>query len=267
MAGGRATPPTVIIAAQSDRPVAIKTSRNPSAKRTAILLRRPASAKGPGHLLHAIRKSIERGEAMKAITLLLLTLAALAVVGCSDNPAQPVSPTDKSAVVPGSLEKNAAREFTSTASARFDDPPFIVNPGFSKTLPDGKMILRGMLLKSRFDVTYPGDGPGSPPDLLSGDAVLEMNFTADPSTGEMTCWGKQTVTPDAPEALGGIWEFTWNGKGTFIPGVGWVSPLKQVGHGRGGVLTGMQVFGNLTTTVREFPVDWDGVGDGFIKSH
>ena len=204
---------------------------------------------------------------MKAITLLLLTLAALAVVGCTDNPAQPVSPTDKSAVVPGSLEKNAAREFTSTASARFDDPPFIVNPGFSKTLPDGKMILRGMLLKSRFDVTYPGEGPGSPPDLLSGAAVLEMNFTADPSTGEMICWGKQTVTPDAPEALGGIWEFTWNGKGTFIPGVGWVSPLKQVGHGRGGVLTGMQVFGNLTTTVREFPVDWDGVGDGFIKSH
>ncbi len=204
---------------------------------------------------------------MKAITLLLLAFVVLAEVGCSDNPAQPVSPTDNPAVVPGSLEKNAAREFTSTASARFDDPPFIVDPGFSKTLPDGKMILRGMLLKSRFDVTYPGEGPGSPPDLLSGDAVLEMNFTTDPSTGEMTCWGKQTVTPDAPEALGGIWEFTWNGKGTFVSGVGWVSPLKQVGHGRGGALTGMQVFGNLTTTVREFPVDWDGVGDGFVKSH
>jgi len=32
----------------------------------------------------------------------------------------------------------------------------------------------------------------------------------------------------------------------------WVTPLKEVGHGTGGALTGMQFFGELVSTVRGF---------------
>ena len=201
---------------------------------------------------------------MKTVAVLLVALLALAMVGCSEDSTLPVSPTDQSAMAPRSLEKRAARMFTSTASPNLQDP--IIDPGSSRILPDGKMIVRGMILRSRFDAVFADEGPGAQADLVTGNGVLEMNFTADPLAGEMFAWGTLTITPDAPEAEGGKWEISWHGKGA-LTAQGWVTPLKEVGHGTGGALTGMQFFGELVSTVRGFPADWEGVGEGCIVIH
>jgi hypothetical protein len=201
---------------------------------------------------------------MKLASFALLLMASMAFVlaGCSDNSSQPVSSTDQSASVPVPLGKVVISEFTSTAGPDLSDPDhLVINPGFEKT-PDGKMIARGAVERSLFNATF---GPGVT-DLVSGNGVLEMNFTADPLSGEMFGWGKLTVKPGAPEAQGGVWEITWNGKGSLTE-LGWVVPLKMIGHGNGGALTGMQLSGDLTITLWGLPDGWMGTGNGVIKSH
>jgi hypothetical protein len=203
---------------------------------------------------------------MKILSVALLLAASVAFValGCSDNPTEPVLPADQSTVVPPSLGKDISGGFSEEVGP-FSNNPFevVLDPGFTKN-PDGKSIGRGLLLKTFFKAAFPGDFPGT--DLLSGDGVLEMNFNGDLVAGELFTWGKLTVTPCAPEAGGGVWEITWSGKGTLTP-QGWVTPLKQVGHGKGGALTGMQLTGDLVVTLWELPVGWTGTGNGFIRAH
>ena len=195
-----------------------------------------------------------------AFAMLLMATTGLLVLGCSDNSTPVVSPTDQSATVTGPLGKVEIREFTSTAGP---DPAFVVlDPGFQKSA-DGKMVVRGLVEKSVFNATF-ADGET---DLLSGNGVLELNYTVDLVAGEMMGWGKLTITPTAPEANGGVWEIGWKGPGWFVENVGWVTAAKMIGRGRGGAINGMQLNATLNLVTWEIPFGWTGTGNGCIKSH
>ena len=192
--------------------------------------------------------------------LVLFAFVGLLLLGCSDQLQSPVSPTDQSISGLGSLEKSIIREFTAIMVPTGGDP----NAGFTK-YPDGKIIMRGILQTINLNVTYP-DGRTDLPDLLSGTGDLELNGTVDIIAGTGFFWGKLTLTPAAPEALGGQWQLTWHGKG-ILGASGWIVPLKELGHGEGGALTGIQVFldNNIKAAPAFFP--WTGAVNGYTKSH
>jgi len=204
---------------------------------------------------------------MKTVALLLIAIMALAVVGCSDDSTPPVSPTDQPAIASGSLGKNLIRPFTVTVGPISPNPlATVINPG-STWDPDGKTMVRGMLLRTFFTAVFPPEDQG--PNLLTGTGVLDMNFKVDPGTGVIFVWGKLTVTPTEFDVQGGVWEMSWEGKGTYYDANGAiypVAPLKMVGHGKGGVLTGMQLSAEVTI-IGGPPVDWGGAGDGLLKTH
>ena len=203
-------------------------------------------------------------KALKCFAV-LFSFVGLTLVGCSDQLQSPVSPTDQSISGLGSLEKSIIREFTAIMVPTGGDP----NAGFTK-YPDGKIMLRGhrgnVLFTAEF---FPGD---TDPDLLSGPGEVEINGIIDPVTGVGQFHGKLTLRPEAPEAAGGEWEFTWHGEATFsltawLNGPGWTLTIRDVGHGNGGALTGMQCRMDL---IISFPPDmstWTGKGHGFIISH
>jgi len=204
---------------------------------------------------------------MRAITLLLLAFVALAVVGCSDYSTPPVSPADQSAIVPGSPGKNLIRSFTVTVGPFSPDPAVTVIDLGSTREPDGKTMVRGMVVRSFFAAVFPPEDDG--PDLLTGTGVLEMNFNLDPRTGALFGWGKLTVTPTEFDVKGGVWEISWQGKGTYYSATGAVYPVlpsKMVGHGSGGALSGMQLSVEVTI-VGGPPLAWGGAGGGTLKSH
>jgi hypothetical protein len=206
---------------------------------------------------------------MKTVALALLLMATMAfvVVGCSDTPTQPVSPTDQAAIASGSLGKNLIRPFNVTVGPLSPNPFVTVLDTGSTWYPDGKTMIKGMLLRTFFNAAFPAGDNG--PDLLTGTGVLEMNIKLDPVTGVLFTWGKLTVTPGASGAEGGKWEISWEGKGTYYDPTGAVYPvvpLKMVGRGNGGVLTGMQISADVTI-VGGPPVNWGGAGGGLLKSH
>ena len=94
----------------------------------------------------------------------------------------------------------------------------------------------------------------------------------DPTVGTGKWYGKLLLRPEASEAAGGEWEFTWHGESMFSltaweDGPGWILTIRDVGHGNGGALTGMQCRMEL---IISFPPDmstWTGTGHGFIISH
>ena len=204
---------------------------------------------------------------MKTLALLLMAILALAVVGCSDDSTPPVSPTDQSAIAPSSLGKPLIRPFAVTVGPFSPDPYVtVLDPG-STWYPDGKMMVRGIALRTFFTAVFPPEDHG--PNFLTGTGVLEMNFRLDPGTGVLFGWGKLTVTPTGFDVQGGVWEISWEGKGTYYDATGAVYPVlptKMVGHGKGGVLTGMQLSAEVKI-VGGPPVDWGGAGDGLLKSH
>jgi hypothetical protein len=188
----------------------------------------------------------------------LFSFVGLWLAGCSDEPQSPVTPLDQ-----GSLEKIITREFTAT-----EIPTGIINPGIF-IYPDGKIMLKGHRGTVAFTATFLD---GVPPDILTGPGEVEINGMIDPVTGVGHFHGKLTLRPEAPEAAGGEWEFTWHGDATFsltawLNGPGWTLSIRDVGHGNGGALTGMQCRMDL---IISFPPDmstWTGTGQGFIISH
>ena len=186
----------------------------------------------------------------------LFALVGLTLPGCGDQSSTPVAPDGQDAQATAPMAKVTARDFTGEMR-----PTTFVDPGFTK-YPDGKVIIRGMMQNIQFDVTFADGGP----DLLSGVGTLESNATADPSTGVGHFWGKLTLTPAAAEALGGVWELSWNAKGTLGPS-GWTIPLKELGHGSGGALTGMQCFfDHVITAAPDFSY-WTGAASGYVQGH
>ena len=204
---------------------------------------------------------------MKNIALLLMAAIALLVVGCSDDSTTPVSVADQSTGVPGHLGKDFVKGFIAYVGPISSNPAeVVIDPG-STNDPDGKTIVKGMVLRTFFTAVFlPADGG---PDLLSGNGVLELNFRLDPGSGALFSWGKLTVDPVATEAGDGIWNITWHGKGTYYDETGAVYPtllLKMEGHGNGGALTGMQISAEITL-IGGPPVTWGGAGEGSVTSH
>jgi hypothetical protein len=186
---------------------------------------------------------------MKKIALLLMAAIALLVVGCSDDSTTPVSVAAQSASMPVHLGKNFVRGFMAYVGPLSENPAEVV------------------VLRSFFTAVFPSADGG--PDLLTGNGVLELNFRLDPGTGALFCWGKLTVDPAASEAGDGVWDITWQGKGTYFDQTGAVYPvvpLKLEGHGNGGTLTGMQISAEITL-IGGPPVTWGGAGEGSVTSH
>jgi hypothetical protein len=204
---------------------------------------------------------------MKNVALLLMAAMALLVVGCSDDSTTPVSVADQSASMPGHLAKNFVKGFMAYVGPISSDPAeVVIDPGITND-PDGKTIVKGMVLRTFFTAVFPPAAGG--PDLLTGNGVLELNFRLDPGTGALFCWGKLTVDPAASEAGDGVWDITWQGKGTYYDETGAVYPtvpLKLEGHGNGGTLTGMQISAEITL-IGGPPVTWGGAGEGSVTSH
>jgi hypothetical protein len=203
---------------------------------------------------------------MKTIVLLLMSALVLAVVGCSDDSTPPVSPTDQAAQGAASLEKRIIRDLEATEGPDLDNPlGYIIDLGSGPPHNKNKLIVRGMVVRNLVHADFSDGGP----DYVSGHGVLEMNFTFDLSVNEGVCWGKLTLDPDNPEAVDGVWDITWNGT-IKLGASGFVCPMKWVGHGRGGVIDGMQFFSDdqVMNIWSEFPFEgWGGVGTGFIKLH
>jgi hypothetical protein len=182
----------------------------------------------------------------------LIAFAGLSLVGCSDEPQSPVTPIDQ-----GSLEKVIIANFTLTNA-----PTGLTGEGEVK-LVGGNWIIKN------YGVI---EGVVSPDPFVNGTMVHYLGATIDAVTGEGPCHGSWTLTPTGNTG-GGVWEGNYEGYRSLssVPGE-WTLPLNLVGHGRGGTIDGMQMFCNATLTVytdgiTTLPVYWEGVGDGFLKSH
>jgi hypothetical protein len=208
---------------------------------------------------------------MKALSFVLLLMASMAFVllGCSDNTTQPVSPTDQSVGVPPLLAKYTETPFEGLMWQDVYAPGFLVDAGVVK-FPDGKILIKGVEQK----VVCAANFPAGSTDLFSGNAVVTLNGIADNNTGVGDFYGKITVTPT--NGGGGRWELTWHAKGTLGPitdplgllgPIGWTIPLKELGPGKGGTLTGMHVFMDNTVLVNPDFIKWTGAYTGYIKSH
>ena len=185
------------------------------------------------------------------IFFVLFVFVGLLLVSCSDEQQSPVSPTDQS-----SLDKVIIRDFTGT-----DYPTGLIDPG-TTTEHNGIMKIRDMHQSFALEATFSDGGI----DLLSGNGDLELNANIDWNNGTAFWWGKKTLTPSAPEALGGQFKFTWHGSATLGPS-GWTLTIQEVGHGEGGALTGIQCFFDNIITA---PVDlstWSGDLEGDLKTH
>ncbi len=196
---------------------------------------------------------------MKTLSAVLLLAASVAfvLVGCSDNSAVPVSPTDQAAQPPTSLGKSNNVGFTISSHPIWFDQQA------------GYKIAGGTLHMK--DVAVWDDVTSSDP---RGTGIMKHYLTLklDVYTGEGPCHGSWTSEPAA--ANGGKWEGTYEGyrSRTSNPLV-FTLPLKMVAHGRGGNIDGMQMFTTATLTVYTdpahypVPIYWEAVGDGFIKEH
>lgn len=189
---------------------------------------------------------------LSVLTLLFLTLS------CSENNSlEPTSPQDNEKVT--SLEKAVLTNFT------FTDYP-IAEPSGGTTIltPGGKWQAKKIEVLENFISSDP---------LINGTMVHYLSHTIDAVTGEGHCHGSLTITPTDQIANGGVWEGTYQGyrSETNVSGESTVV-LKIKAHGLGGTIDGMQLFGTNTITVRAdgpttLPTSWEGVGEGFYKSH
>ena len=175
-------------------------------------------------------------------------------IGCSDKTQSPIAPVDQQS----SLEKAVITNFTFS-----DSPVGFTGTGEIKLIPGGKWQLKKYGIIEQFL---------SPDPLIQGTMLHYLSGTIDAVTGEGTCHGSWTITPEI-DAGGGVWEGTYEGyrSKSSVPGE-WALPLKVEGHGRGGIINGMQMKGTATlmiTTdgVTTLPANWSGEGKGFYKSH
>ena len=195
------------------------------------------------------------------VALLLVAAVAFMVMGCSDDSTQPVSPTDQSIQAPGPLQKNIIREFLGEEGPDPDGPGLVLSP--MRIVDDG-MTFQSLRENTYFHADFLDGGP----DLVSGKGVLELNYKFDPNTFEGFTWGKLVLKPDALVGADGVWEISWQGK-MWVDLTGQtIAPLKWVGHGKGGAVNGMQLFGDDTIYMTDF-AHWIGKGgkNCYVKEH
>jgi len=199
---------------------------------------------------------------MRPLSFVFLLMAGLAfvLVGCSDNSAVPVSPTDQSVQMPVSLGKSTNVPFELISSFPIEVPADI--------LPYLKIAGRTLHMKDVpiVDLVTASDS------RVSGRMEHLLSLKLDSETGEGPCQGSWTSEPVG--AGGGKWVGTYEGfrSGTADKYV-FTLPLKMVGHGRGGTIDGMQLFTNATLLVSTdpdhypLPTGWLATGTGIIKEH
>ena len=209
---------------------------------------------------------------MKTLSLVLLLVASVAfvLVGCSDNPAVPVSPADQAAQGSPSLGKEAVTNLT---MYHYPVPPFPLpypaNPAIRQT-PGGNWILKDVEIHEAVSVTYE-DG------RVELGTMLHYLSSAMNAEGEGPVHGSFTMTM----AGGGVWEGTYQGyRSIALPPTTTPSyipfppfweyefelPLKVVAHGRGGNIDGMKL--SATDVIRAYgtpPQAWYGISEGSFK--
>ncbi len=213
---------------------------------------------------------------MKALPFVLLLAAStvFVLIGCSDNPAAPVSPTDQAVQGAPSLEKKA---ITSLTMFHYPIPPFPLpypaNPAIRK-VPGGIWHLKDVELHEAVSVTYQ-DGT-----VELGTMLHYLSSTMN-AAGEGPVHGSFTMTM----AGGGVWEGTYRGyrsialpapplpDGLTLPDYlppyflyTYELPLKVVAHGRGGNIDGMKLC--ATDVIRAYgtpPQAWYGISQGSFK--
>ena len=177
---------------------------------------------------------------MKILSVALLLMASMAfvLVGCSDNSAVPVSPTDQSTLAPASLEKSNKVDFT---FEEHNIPPAVPAKMW---VADGVLQIRDAHAFEVVDAGLTSPVTGTMEHYLS----LSLNVV----TGEGPCHGSFTLTPTnlAVVGDGAVWVGTYEGyrSKTSVPSV-FTLPLKLVAHGRGGNIDGMQAKMTVTLNV------------------
>jgi hypothetical protein len=205
---------------------------------------------------------------MKTLPLALLLMACVAfvLVGCSDNSAVPVSPTDQSTQVPASLEK---RDIINISNSHF---PFFrtTTPNIWPT-PGGQWQMKKVEIHELVTCTL--SPSGDPYPLGTGVMVHFLSGSYDAITGEGPVHGSWTMEPADNAAQGGCWEGKYEGwrSRTSTENL-FELVLKVEAHGKGGTIDGMQMFMTNTLTiiaqpVTHIPLNWSGTGIGFVKSH
>lgn len=209
---------------------------------------------------------------MKTLSLVLLLMASMAfvLVGCSDNPAVPVSPSDQSAQGAPSLEKKLVTNIT---MYHFPVPPlplpYPANPAITRT-PGGIWHLKNVEIHEAVSVTY-SDG------TVEGGTMLHYLSSTMNAEGEGPVQGSFTMAL----ASGGVWKGTYQGyrsvalspttTPSFIPfPPSWVYefelPLKVVAHGSGGNIDGMKLSASDVIHAHDTPpAYWYGISEGSFK--
>jgi len=187
-----------------------------------------------------------------SLALLLMACAAFVLVGCSDNPAVPVSPAEPTAQAPPALAKAIITNFT-----------FTHHPIAPPSAGEKRHVGEVWIMK---DITVQEQVFSDDP-LVAGTMVNCLSGTLNATSGEGPVHGKFILTPTGPVG-GGVWEATYTGYRSKSEGVYFTIPLKVVVQGRGGTLQGMQGFFESVITSWGIPTaGWIGAGEGFYKSH
>lgn len=186
---------------------------------------------------------------MKTIlsAIALFAFFGLLYTGCSEKSQAPLEPFEQ-----GTIEKVILTQFTFSHNPI---PPYIIDPGEVK-LVGGNWILK--------DVGVIETVISSDP-LVSGTMIHYLSATMNAVTGEGPVHGKSFHTPSSG---GGVWEGTYQGYRSRMPGSDtlFVLPLKVVAHGKGGAIDGMKAFYNSTIIAWGTPpVGWFGSGEGYYK--
>lgn len=208
---------------------------------------------------------------MKALPFVLLLAASTVFVlmGCSDNPAVPVPPTDQSEQSVASLGKGVITNIT-----MYHFPVAApINPDI-RQVPGGIWHLKDVELHEAVSVTYE-DGT-----VESGTMLHFLSSTMN-AAGEGPVHGSFTMTM----ASGGVWEGTYQGyrsialpapplpPGFILPpgfppysAYTYELPLKVVAHGKGGNVDGMKL--SAIDVIRAYgtpPLAWYGISEGSFK--
>ena len=175
---------------------------------------------------------------------------AILLLGCSDSPGPIVAPDEASAALEGqgSLEKADVSYYTG-----YQTPGEIIEPGEMKMV-GGRIIIKGMVWAEPIWTTD---------ERVRGMSYITVNASWDANqVGPQQ--GKWTIVPDT-DVGGGIWEGTYEGYQKQTGPDELTTYVRQVGHGKGGTIDGMQLVG--TGIYRQSPTQYEAILEGYVKSH
>jgi hypothetical protein len=189
--------------------------------------------------------------------LLLMASTAFVLLGCSDNSAPIVAPTDQATP---QAEQASLAKVTVTHFTGIEHPMELLNPGVPE-LVGGKMIVKGLVVKASWT-----DGFTNP--LVTGTLVITANVRLDITTGEGLEYGTFILTPIA-DVGGRVWECKWEGYRHKVGDSEWAAKLEIVGYGKGGTIQGMKLFAKDVIHTFDLQGNNGYIGNvnGFIESH